>query len=75
MGGIQPGCIQGGTHEEVPHPVMLIVDWTTGFLAKAGVGFGVVKTKFAEAKESELMYGESKFPGDVSPVDGRFDGF
>ena len=75
MGGIQTGCIQGGTHEETPRPVMLIVDWTTGFLAKAGVGSSVVEIEFAEAEESELMYGESKLPGDVSPVDGGINSF
>ena len=75
MGGIQTRCIQGGTHKEMPRPVMLVVDQTTGFLAKARVGSGMVKTEFAEVEESELMYGESQLPGDVSPVDGGVDSF
>ena len=68
-------CIQGGTHEETPRPEMLVMDWTTGFLAKAGVGPGMVKIKFVKAKESELMYSETKFPGDVCPVDGGVTNF
>ena len=54
---------------------MLVVDRIPGFLAKASVGSSVVKTKFMEAKESKLVYGEAKLPGDVSPVDGGADGF
>ena len=67
--------IQGGTHEEMLHPEMSIVDRTPGFLAEARVGSSMIKTKFVEVKEPELMYGEAKFPGDVSPVDGGINDF
>ena len=53
---------------------MLVVDRTPSFLAKASVGSGMVKTKFAKAKESKLVYGEAELPGDVSPVDGGTNG-
>ena len=70
MGGIQTGCIQGGTHEETPRPVMLVMDGTAGFLTEAGVDSGVEVIAVEEAK---LVYGEAQFPRDVGPVDGRFN--
>ena len=51
------------------------MDRTTSLLAKARVGSGMVKIKFAEMKESELVYSEAKFPGDVSPMDWSGDDF
>ena len=73
MGGIQTGCIQGGTHEEMPHPVMLVMDGTTSFLAEAGVDSGVVKVEMVVVEEVELVNGEAQFPRDVGPVDGGFN--
>ena len=54
---------------------MLIVDRAAGLLAKARVGSGVVKIKFAVTKESKLVYGEAKFPRDVGPMDWSRDDF
>ena len=54
----------------MPHPAMLVVDGTPDFLAKARVGFSVVKVELVEVEESKLMYGEPKFPRDVSPMEG-----
>ena len=47
------------------------MDGAAGLLAKAGVGFGVVKVKFAESEVFELIYSESQFPGNVCPPDGE----
>ena len=73
MGGIQTGCIQGGTHEETPRPVMLVVDGTAGFLTEAGVDSGVVKVEVIVVEEAKLVYGEAQCPRDVGPVDGGFN--
>ena len=35
--------LQGGTHEETPLPVILVVDGASRFPAEAGMSFGVVK--------------------------------
>ena len=61
--------LQGGTHEETPHPAVLVVDGAAGFLAEASMGFGVVKVKVVEAEEFELVYGEAQFPRDITPPD------
>ena len=46
-GGVQiwdgHGHAQGGIHEEMPLPAILVVDGAADYLAKARVGFGVVK--------------------------------
>ena len=63
--------LQGGTHEETPHPAVLIVDRAAGLLAEAGVGFGMVEVKVAEAEEFELVYSEAQFPRDITPPDGE----
>ena len=73
MGGIQTGCIQGGTHEETPCPVTLVMDWTAGFLTEAGVDSGVFKVEVIVVEEAKLVYSEAQFPRDVGPVDGGFD--
>ena len=73
MGGIQTGCIQGGTHEETPRPMMLVMDGTTSFFAEAGVDSGVVKVEVVAVEEAKLVYGETQFPRDVGPMDGRFN--
>ena len=43
---------------------MLVVDRTTSLLAKARVGFGMVKVEFVVAKEVELTHHEAEFPGE-----------
>ena len=63
--------MQGGTHEEMPRPVILVVDEAAGLLAEAGVDFGVVKVKVVMPKVCELVLSEAQFPGDVVPVDGE----
>ena len=63
--------MQGGTHEEMPRPVVLVVDGAAGLLAEARVGFGVVKVKLMEAEVLELVYSEAQFPRDVSPPDRK----
>ena len=59
------------THEETPHPAVLVVDGAAGFLAEASVGFGVVKVKVVELKVLELVLGETQFPGNINPPDGE----
>ena len=47
--------LQGGTHEEMPLPVCLVVDGAPGFLAKTKVGFGMVPGKVVELEVLELV--------------------
>ena len=61
--------MQGGTHEETPRPVVLVVDGAAGFLAEASVGFGVVEV--VKLKVFELLLGEAQFPGNINPLDGE----
>ena len=63
--------MQGGTHEETPRPAISVVDGAAGLLAKAGVGFGVVKVEMVAPKVCELVLSETQFPGDVTPADGE----
>ena len=63
--------MQGGTHEEMPCPAILVVDGAAGLLAEAGVGFGMVKVKVDASKVCELVFSEAQFPGDVAPAMGR----
>ena len=73
MGGIQTGCIQGGTHGETPRPEMLVMDGTASFLTEAGMDSGVVKVKVVVVEVAELVYSETQFPRDIGPVDGGFN--
>ena len=73
MGGIQTRCIQGGTHEEMPHPGSLVMDRTAGFLTKARVDSSMVKVEVIAVEEAELVNSEAQFPRDVGPVDGGFN--
>ena len=61
--------MQGGTHEEMPRPAVLVVDGAAGLLTEAGVDFGVVKVELMEVEVLELVYGETQFPRDVGPPD------
>ena len=63
------GAFTGGTHNEMPLPVSLVVDGASRLLAEAGVSFGVVKGEFVELEILELVDSEVQDPGDV----GRFD--
>ena len=65
------GHVQGGTHKEMPHPVISTMDGVTERLAEAGVGFCVVKVKMIVSEEVELVFCEAQFPGDVTPADGE----
>ena len=57
--------LQGGTHEETPHPAVLIVDRAAGLLAEAGVGFSMIKVEAMKSKVFELVFGKAQFPGNV----------
>ena len=63
--------MQGGTHEETPRPAILVVDGAARVLAETGVGFRVVKIEVVVSKVSELILGETQFPGEVAPVEGE----
>ena len=63
--------LQGGTHEETPLPVVLIVDGTPRLLTEAGVGFGMVKVEITKSEVFELIEGEAQGPRDVCPPDGE----
>ena len=62
---------QGGTHEEMPCPVILVVDGTARLLTEAGVSLCVVEVEVVEPKVFELVLGETQFPGNVGPPDGE----
>ena len=57
--------LQGGTHEEMPRPAVLVVDGAAGLLTEAGVGFGMVEVEAMKPKVFELVFGEAQFPGNV----------
>ena len=63
--------MQGGTHEEMPRPAILVVDGAARVLAEARVGFCMVKIEVVVSKVSELILGETQFPGEVAPVEGE----
>ena len=63
--------MQGGTHKEMPHPAILVMDRAAGLLAETGVGFGVVEVKLVKVEVSELVPSETQFPGNVIPLDGE----
>ena len=50
---------------------MSIVDGAAGLLAKAGVGFCMVKVKVMKTEVSELVDCEAQLLGDVSPANGK----
>ena len=63
--------MQGGTHEEMPLPVILAMNGAAGFPTEAGVGFSVVKVEVVKSKVFELVLGEAQLPGNVCPPDGE----
>ena len=63
--------MQGGTHEETPHPAILVVDGAARILAEARVGFRMVKIEVVVLKVVELILGETQFPGEVAPAEGE----
>ena len=63
--------LQGGTHRELPLPVVLIVDGTSRLLTEAGVGFGMVEVEVMEFQISELIDSKVQNPRDVCPSDGE----
>ena len=54
------------------------MDGAAELLTEAGVSFCVVEVKMVASEEVELVFGETQFPGDVTPADGKgvvvFDG-
>ena len=63
--------MQGGTHKEMPHPAVLVMDRAAGIFAEVRVSFGVVSVELVEAKEFELVFSEAQLPGNVGPMDGK----
>ena len=61
--------LQEGTHEEMPLPVVSVVDWTPRFLAEAGISFGMVKGEAMRLEVFELVDGEFQDLGDISRSD------
>ena len=47
------------------------MDGAAEFFTEAGVGFCVVEIKMVAPEEVELVFGETQFPGDVTPADGE----
>ena len=61
--------LQGGTHEEMPLPVVLVVDGASRLLAEAGMSFGMVKGEVMKSEVLELVDGESQDPGNIGGSD------
>ena len=51
--------------------MFLAMDGAAGLLTEAGVSFCVVKVEMVASEEVELVFGETQFPGDVTPADGE----
>ena len=51
--------------------MILVVDGAARVLAEARVGFHMVKIKVVVLKVSELILGETQFPGEVTPAEGE----
>ena len=49
------------------------MDRATFFFTEVGMKVGVIQVKFTSTEEVELVYGESKCPWDIHPMEwGRF---
>ena len=55
----------------MPCPAILVVDGAAKVLAEARVGFRMVEIEVVVSKVSELILGETQFPGEVAPVEGE----
>ena len=55
----------------MPRPAILVVDGAARLLAEARVGFRMVEIEVVASKVIELIFGETQFPGDVTPADGE----
>ena len=55
----------------MPCPVISMVDGATELLAEAGVSFCMVEVEMIASEEVELIFGETQFPGDITPADGE----
>ena len=51
--------------------MILVVDGAARVLAEARVGFCVVEVEVVASKVSELILGETQFPGEVTPAEGE----
>ena len=47
------------------------MDGAAELLTEAGVSLCVVEVKMVASEEVELIFGETQFPGDVTPADGE----
>ena len=47
------------------------MDGATKLLTEAGVSFCVVEVEVVASEEVKLIFGETQFPGDVTPADGK----
>ena len=47
------------------------MDGAAGLLTEAGVSLCVVKAEMVASEEVELVFGETQFPGDVTPANGK----
>ena len=63
--------MQGGTHKEMPHPAISVVDGAARFLTEARVGFCVVEVQVVALKIIKLVLSEAQLPGDVASADGE----
>ena len=63
--------VQGGTHEEMPLSILLVVNGAPELLAKAEVYFGMVQREIVLLRQLKLVESESQDLGDVGWFDGK----
>ena len=51
--------------------MVLTMDGAAELFTEASVSFCVVKVEMVASEEVELVLGETQFPGDVTPADGK----
>ena len=51
--------------------MILVVDGAARVLAEARVSFRMVEVEVVVSKVSELILGETQFPGEVAPAEGE----
>ena len=55
----------------MPCPMVLAMDGAAGLLTEAGMSFCVVEVEMVAPEEVKLVFGETQFPGNVTPADGE----
>ena len=63
--------VQEDTHEEMPLPILLVVNGAPELPAKVGVYLGMVQGEVVSLRELKLVESEFQNPGDIGWSDGE----